>query len=146
MSGMPAPGDDREKAGMIPISDSTFLLVHTAAGWFLTLGSGLLLLPVFQFLRSRSSSLQLNAVGHYFVAFAGVLNLFWGLALIATSADAAQARLLAWPNCVVFALLALFRIPFSRDPVIVAQLGKAPRIEVIVFGIAAVFFAAAALA
>jgi hypothetical protein len=131
---------------MIPISDSSFLLVHTIVGWFLAVGSGLVLLPVLQFLRSRSSSLELNAVGHYFVAFAGVLNLFWGLALIATSADAAQAHLLAWPNCVVFALLALFRIPFSRDPIIVAQLGKAPRIEIIVFGIAAVFFGAAALA
>jgi len=131
---------------VIPISDSLFLLVHSITGWILTAGSALLLLPVFQFLRSRSSSLALDAVGHYFVAFAGVLNLIWGLALLATSGEVEHARLLAWPSCAGFALLALFRIPFSRDAVIVAELGKAPRFEVIVFGLAALFFGAAALA
>ena len=131
---------------MIPISDSVFLLVHTIVGWIHTLGSALLLFPAVQFIRSRSSSLTLDAVGHYFVAFAGVLNLFWGLALLATSGNADHARLLAWPNCVTFALLALFRIPFSRDEVIKTELGKAPRIEVIIFGLAAIFFGAAALA
>jgi len=128
------------------IPDAAFVLVHTVVGWVHTLGSGLLLFPVFQFLRSRSSSLKLDAVGHYFVAFAGVLNLFWGLALLATSGSAEHARVLAWPNCAIFALLALFRIPFSRDPLIVTELGRAPGIEVIVFGIAALFFGAAALA
>jgi hypothetical protein len=130
---------------VIPISDSVFLLVHTIVGWIHIVGSGLLFLPVFQFLRSRSSSLKLDAVGHYFVAFAGVLNLFWGLALVATSGDVEHARLLAWPNCAVFTLLALFRIPFSRDALIVAELGRGPRVEVFVFGVAAVFFGAAAL-
>ena len=130
---------------MMQVSDSVFVLVHTVVGWIHIVGSGLLFLPVFQFLSSRSSSLKLDAVGHYFVAFAGVLNLFWGLALVATSGSAEEARLLAWPNCAVFALLAAFRVPFSRDEVIVAELGKAPRVEVVVFGVAAVFFGAAAL-
>jgi hypothetical protein len=131
---------------VIPISDAVFLIVHTAVAWILTLGSALLLLPAAQFLRSGSSPLKLDAVGHYFVAFAGVLNLVWGLSLLATSGDADLARSLAWPSCVGFALLSVFRIPFSRNEVIIAELGKAPRYEVIVFGLAALFFGAAALA
>jgi hypothetical protein len=131
---------------LIPISDAVFLAVHTTVGWILALGSALLLLPVLRFLSSKSSPLKLDAVGHYFVAFAGFLNLVWGLALLATSREADTARLLAWPSCAGFALLALFRIPFSRDALIVAELGKAPRYEVVVFGLAALFFGAAALA
>lgn len=127
------------------ITDSVYLGVHTAIGWFLTVGSALLFLPAIRFLYSQSSPMSLDAVGHYFVAFAGVLNLVWGLALLATSGDADTARLLASPTCAGFALLSLFRIPFSRDEVIVAELGKAPRYEVIVFGIAAIFFGMSAL-
>lgn len=130
---------------MIEISDTLYLGVHKAVGWFFTVGSALLFLPAIRFLHSRSSPMSLDAVGHYFVAFAGVLNLVWGLALLATSGDAETARLLAWPTCAGFALLSLFRIPFSRDEVIVAELGKAPRYEVIVFGIAAIFFGMSAL-
>jgi hypothetical protein len=130
---------------VIPVSDSLYLGVHVTVGWLLTLGSALLLFPAVRFLQSRSSPMALDAVGHYFVAFAGVLNLVWGLALLATSGDAGTARLLAWPSCAGFALLSLFRIPFSRDAVIVAELGRVPRYEVIVFGLAALFFAVAAL-
>ena len=130
---------------MIAISDAVLLMAHKVVGGIHTLGSGLLLFPAVQFLRKGSSPIALDAVGHYFVAFAGVLNLFWGLALLATSGDAEQARALAWPNCAAFALLSLFRIPFSRDAAIVAELGWAPRYEVIVFGLAAVFFGMAAL-
>ena len=130
---------------MMAISDSVYLGVHTAVGWFFTLGSALLLFPAVKFLYSKTSPMALDAVGHYFVAFAGVLNLVWGLSLVATSGDAATARLLAWPTCAGFALLALFRIPFSRDEVILAELGKAPRYEVIVFGVGAIFFGLSAL-
>lgn len=127
------------------VSDPVFLLVHTLLGWFHILGSGLLFLPAVQFLRSGESSLALGAVGQYFVAFAGVLNLFWGLALVATNGEAETARLLAWPNCATFALLALFRIPFSRNAEIRAELGRGPGIEVYIFATASLFFAAAAL-
>jgi len=71
--------------------------------------------------------------------------LVWGLALVATSGDVDTARLLAWPTCAGFTLLSLFRIPFSRDEVILAELGKAPRYEVIGFGIGAIFFGMSAL-
>ncbi|MBW2421633.1 MAG: hypothetical protein JRH19_24045 [Deltaproteobacteria bacterium] len=130
---------------MSPISDPTYLLVHTVVGWLMTLGSALLLLPAVQFLRGKKSPLALDAVGHYFVAFAGTLNLVWGLALLSTSGEAEQARLLAWPSFAGFALMALFRVPFSRNEVILSTLGKAPRYEVVIFGVLAVFFAAAAL-
>lgn len=130
---------------MIPVSDSLYLVVHTVVGGILTLGSALLLVPVLQFLRSRRSPMSLDSVGHYFVCFAGVLNLVWGLALLATRGDAEVARLLAAPSAVGFALMSLFRIPFSRDETIVKELGRAPRFEVFVFGVAALFFGAAAL-
>ncbi len=51
------------------ISDSVYLVVHTAVGWFFTLGSALLLYPAVKFLYSRTSPMPLDAVWALFRRF-----------------------------------------------------------------------------
>jgi hypothetical protein len=118
-------------------------LFVTVVGWVLVAGGIVISLPPLQFITRGQSSLGDDGVLHYFLAFCASLNLVWGLILLSAASDPAWAKAVALPCAAGFALLSLWRIPLSRHPQVVAGLGKAPMVEVVIFALVATVFGVA---
>jgi uncharacterized membrane protein len=117
-----------------------YSLFVTIVGWILVAGGMVISLPPFQFIARGHSPLGDDGVLHYFLAFCASLNIVWGLILLAAARDPQFAELVALPSAVGFALMSLWRIPLCRRPDVLAGLGKAPTVEVVVFGLIALAF------
>jgi hypothetical protein len=117
-----------------------YATIVTVTGWVLIFGAIAIAVSPAQFLLKGSSSLGEDSVLHYFMAYSSAVQLAWGAALVIAAGAEQWAHAIALPSALGFALMSLWRIPLGRNAEVLERLGKAPRVESVVFALASAFF------